>query len=254
MNCRHILQYVVSSKRIEALCWEVTTLVLKKRIVMPNDLTPPQPARFNLKSFAKLLPDRYHIVGEDLESFDGFRDGMMQSLTPVTPYECVIAENLIAIEWELLQHRRMRDAGLHRIIRKYICDAVVARERAKYDVALDQHIKSHIDSGADEVDWVVPFPFDQKGAVKLGNALATKAESGWPDDVAAAETEIEALGLETVDLMAEAYRSSDRMVTRHDAKMQELERRRREVKRDFDALQKKRPQEPEIIEGEVVRT
>lgn len=41
---------------------------------------------------------------------------MMRSLTSIPLYERVIAQNLITIEWELLQHRRMRDAGLHRII------------------------------------------------------------------------------------------------------------------------------------------
>ena len=102
---------------------------------MPNEHTPLAPTRFNLTSFAELLPARDHIIGEDPGSFDGFHGGMMQSLAPVTPYEGVIAENLIAIEWELLQHRRMRDAGLRQIIRKAICDAVVAEQEA--DIAAE---------------------------------------------------------------------------------------------------------------------
>jgi hypothetical protein len=37
-------------------------------------------------------------------------------------------------------------------------------------------------------------------------------------------------------------------VARHDDKYQELERRRRDVKRDFDALQKARPIDAKIVE------
>lgn len=59
----------------------------------------PDPLRFNLASFAELLPARDPVIGEAPGSFGGFRQGMLQSLGPATPYECVIAENLVQIEW-----------------------------------------------------------------------------------------------------------------------------------------------------------
>ena len=110
---------------------------------MPNDLTPPDPARFDLQSFADLLPARAPILGEDPGSFEGFRAGMMQSLLPMTPYEGVIAENLIAIEWKLLQHRRMRDAGLRKVVRNHVIEAVVTREEAVHDAELDDAWEAH---------------------------------------------------------------------------------------------------------------
>jgi len=42
-----------------------------------------------------------------------FHAGLTQSLAPATPYEAVLAESLISIEWELLQHRRMHEACQH---------------------------------------------------------------------------------------------------------------------------------------------
>ena len=87
--------------------------------------TLPDPQRFNLDSFAAILPRREAIVGEDPRSWEAFQASMRQSLNPGTPYEAVIAENLISIEWELLQHRRMRDAVLRKTIRSAIRDAVV---------------------------------------------------------------------------------------------------------------------------------
>lgn len=216
---------------------------------MPNDLTPPDPARFSLTSFAELLPARAHIFGEDAGSFEGFRGGMMQSLVPVTPYEGVIAENLIAIEWELLQHRRMRDAGLRRTIRSHIRNAVVEREEAAHELAAEEDWEAHEKAGGTEDDWEF-FSFDKEAAEETGDALAARTDPGTPKDFAAACDEIEAMGLNVIELMGEAYRSSGSTVDLHDEKMQELERRCRDVRRDFDALQKARPAGVETIDAE----
>ena len=62
---------------------------------MTTPQLPADPTRFDLKSFADLLPKRLPLVGEDPDSFDGFRAGMMQSLLPATPYESVMAAALI---------------------------------------------------------------------------------------------------------------------------------------------------------------
>ena len=98
----------------------------------------------------------------------------MQSLAPVTPYEGVIAENLIAIEWELLQHRRMRDAGLRMIIRDHIRRAVIKREKAAWE--------AHEEAGGTDDDWEEPFSFDKQAAKDMGDALADRAEPARPED------------------------------------------------------------------------
>ncbi len=56
-------------------------------------------------------------------------------------------ENLIAIKWELLQHRRMRDAGLRKAVRRAIRRAVVdfapedARDLADRAVSTDEAVR-----------------------------------------------------------------------------------------------------------------
>lgn len=113
---------------------------------MPQDLSLPDPGRFDLKSFADILPARPPIIGEEPGSFKGFRQGLLESLAPTTPYECVVAENLVSIEWELLQHRVMRDAGIRRQISDAIVEATVnisacSREhRVQKDVATSSKI------------------------------------------------------------------------------------------------------------------
>ena len=68
-----------------------------------------------------------------------------------------------------------------------------------------------------------------------------------PEAQARAYEKVSALGMDPVDLMGEAYRSRDRSVTHHDNWLRELEGRRREIKRDFDALQRARPVEATVI-------
>ena len=216
---------------------------------MTKDLTLPDAGRFDLTSFADLLPDRAPIIGEDPGSFEGFHIGMMQSLLPMTPYEGVIAENLIAIEWELLQHRRMRDAGLRSVVRDRVSEAVVKREEAAHEAEIDEAWETHHAEGGTEDDWEEPFSFDLDAAQEAGQTLAQNAVSRDPDTFQAACAEIEAMGLDVVDLMGEAYRSYENSVTRHENKLPDLERRRREVMRDYDTLQRARPIEAEVIEG-----
>lgn len=68
------------------------------------------------------------------------------------------------------------------------------------------------------------------------------------DAQAVAYQEIAALGPHPVNLMGEAFRAYDGLHRKHDQKVQELERRRREVKRDYGALPKARPIEGDVID------
>ncbi|PWK53143.1 hypothetical protein [Silicimonas algicola] len=219
---------------------------------MSRDLTSPSPERFGMTSFADLLPARDPILGEDPGSFRDFHRGMMQSLTPFTPYECVVAENLVAIEWELLQHRRMRDANFRRVIHTSVSDAVLAREEARHEAALDEAWDKFIAEGGDEDAWKAPFEFDKAAALKMAEGLAARTVSQDPDLQAEAYAEVVALGLHPVELMSAAYLAWPAPASKHDDKIQSLERRRREVKRDYDALQKARPVDVKAIEAEVV--
>lgn len=91
---------------------------------MANDISVLDPKWFDLNTFADMLPARDPIPGEDPGTFADFHSVMMRSLAPATPYEGVIAENLVAIEWEPVQHRRMHDASIRRYIREKIIEAV----------------------------------------------------------------------------------------------------------------------------------
>lgn len=146
------------------------------------------------------------------------------------------------------------NAGLRRVIRNSIRNAVIRRERVNHQVALEEAFDAHVSRGGSSYNWEEPFSFNEDSAEEKADALASKAEPSRPQEFAAARAEIEELGLTPVELMGDAYQSSSRIVSKHEEKLQELERRRREVQRDFDALQKARPAAPDTIDGEAIET
>jgi hypothetical protein len=70
---------------------------------------------------------------------------------------------------KLLQHRRMRDAGLRDTIRETIRSAVMERESDKHDVELYAAWGAFSDAGGAEDDWEEPFEFDEAAAQELAN-------------------------------------------------------------------------------------
>lgn len=222
-----------------------------------NSVSAPDPGRFNLTSFADILPRRDPIVGEDPGSFSMFHAGMTQSLAPATPYECVVAESLICIEWELLQLRRMRDAALRETIREQICEAFVIAHETIHQHFLTQNLEDHLSGGGTKEDWEPPEDFDADAAEEAGQDLATRASSHDPQVQAEAYEEIEALGITPLDLMLMAYHGERDSLDDQDARIRDREQRRHEMMRDFDRLQSARRiasavEDAEVIEAEVI--
>ena len=210
---------------------------------MPKQQKLPDAARFGIQSFAELLSTRPAVLGEVPGSFDAFREGLIASLIPVTPYECVVAENLIAIEWELVQRRRMHNAEMREDLRFRIKRAVEAHYKVIHDAALDADWRAFIDAGGYKNDWQEPYLPSKDAADAFQRALDDRCMTSDPVALAGLEADLSVLGISTVTLMSAAYASTSGASGKHDAKIPELERRRREVRRDYDALQSARPLE-----------
>ncbi|EAQ06410.1 hypothetical protein [Yoonia vestfoldensis] len=210
---------------------------------MPKQPKLPDPARFGIQSFAELLSTRPAVLGEVAGSFDPFREGLIASLIPVTPYECVVAENLIAIEWELVQRRRMYNAEMREDLRFRIKRAVEAHYKVIHDAALDADWRAFIDAGGYKNDWQEPHLPNKDVADAFKRTLDDRCMTNDPVALTELEADLAAMGIFTVTLMSAAYASTSGTLAKHDAKIPELERRRREVRRDYDALQSARPLE-----------
>lgn len=57
------------------------------------------------------------------------------------------------------------------------------------------------------------------------------------------EADLSAMGISSITLLSAAYGNANGVSARHNVKIQERERRRREVRRDYDALLSARPLE-----------
>ena len=221
---------------------------------MPHkkSVAAPDPGRFNLTSFADILNRREPIVGEDPGSYALFHAGLTQSLAPVTPYEAVLAESLICIEWELLQHRRMRDASLRETIREQICNAVIIAQEMIHNQEVAQDLEDHLVGGGEEEDWEHPGDFDEDAAKEAGQDLAARASSHDPQVQALAYEEIEALGVTPLDLMRMAYQGERHTLDDEDDRIRDREQRRHEMMRNFERLQAARRNAPVVEDAEVM--
>lgn len=220
---------------------------------MATAISKLDPQAYNLESFRDLLDTRQRIIGEDPGSYESFHAGMMQSLAPAVPYEYVIAENLIAIERELQQHQRMRDANLRALTRQAVVAAIFKSHKETHETYWGEHwdeeSEKHTDAGLSEWEWEEKISFDEPAAWAEGEALARDLVSEDHEAQVKACEKITAHGMDPVLVMSEAYRTSDTAVTHHDMKITDLERRRRDVKRDYDLLQNNRPVDATFIDA-----
>lgn len=220
---------------------------------MPKDLKSTDPKRFGLTSFADLLAPQSSIPGQDPDTFEAVREGIFASLAPTTPYECLLAENLVSIDWELLQHRRMRDDLLRQEVFEGVSKSIVAFEKKKHDAERDKAWARHVESGGTEEDWVAPSEFESAAAQKLASDLVSQAQSSDAANRKQAQSAIQSMGINLTDILSCAYlgnsNGSTTSIARHADEIVALEKRRREVLRDFGAILEIRPIEAEVIEG-----
>jgi len=205
----------------------------------------PDPERFGLTSFLDLLPKREQMPAQASQDFEEFRLQLLRALLPGTAYECVTADNLIALEWELQQHRRMRDRCYVNNVREKVVEAYIAFRRDAHEAELDKEYDDWIDAGHAENDFVNRL-FDKKAARRAGEALALRAVDPNPETALKAENEIAGLGMDLLSVLANVFATWNSHAGYHDRKIAELEKRKRDVKRDLDALRSLRP--AEIIE------
>ena len=168
----------------------------------------------------QLLPD------EDATTFEALRDVLFADLAPGTPYERLLARNLVDLEWEALRHRRFRD---HLI-------------RAEYrDIAVGGFQKGE--------DWLysqlVPSETDKTNAFALVNSD--------PKPLVAAEKELAKLQISPSEILAKAYKKLSRDLEPHERQLAEIEVRRRRLREDYDRLKaaKAKPvEDAEILAAE----
>lgn len=206
---------------------------------MSHELSTPVAFRADPATFGRSLPARRPIPGEEEGGFEAFRDALTSSLAPMTPYEAALAENLVSIEWDIVQLRRAQDRRVTRAILKAVADLYVTRSRERHEASLDAAFADFAAEGGRDRDWSDPVAFDEDKAREAGLELAHRACSNNPDTKWGAVEEIAKMGLDLADAMSATY---DAQVGKHaDGALSILEQRRRHLMRDYETLQTRRP-------------
>ena len=196
------------------------------------------PSDFGLNSFQELIYQPPQHVGDNLDDLDAFRDALLNDLTPIRPHEAVMAENIIMIEWDivqiLIQKRQIARAELFdEIIRQYV---KTAEDKFNKEEKLKQ-IKEQEEQGRDYIDfrWEKKIfnPYDAETEAK---SVISHLKSGDKDRIEQAQIQMkeDLPSLETIP--AAVYDTGSKYRELDDA-LSVLERRRRCLLEDYKNLQ-----------------
>ena len=165
----------------------------------------------------QLLPD------EDPETHAALRDAILLDLTPGTPYERILAEQLVTLEWEALRHRRMRDSLL---LAEYRDQSVGVFQEGKVG-----RIGSHRRN-------------------ERANEMAFDLVSTNKDRRTEAMQALEDAQITPSEIVAKAYSALARNLQPHEGQIAAIEGRRRKLRGDFERLKAARARP--IEEAELV--
>jgi len=151
----------------------------------------------------QLLPD------EDPETHRALSDAIFLNLMPGTPYERILAEQLVTLEWEALRHRRLRDSLLMAEFRDQSMGVFKEGEVGRvYSFQQTQNAKE--------------MAFDLVGTNKNKRTKAMQA--------------LEAAQITPSEILAKAYKELAGSLDLHERHIAEIEVRRRKLRDDYDRL------------------
>jgi len=162
---------------------------------------------------------RYLLPDEDPAEFTTFSDAILQELAPIGSYQLHMAMNLVYIEWDMLRHRRLLAAVLRTEFRR-----------------MAEGVEENGDPGHSSMS------FSMRSNTQFGKLLLARDAKG--------EAVLARTGVLRSEIAAAALVSRRETVAYHEARIADLERRRRQLLSDFDRL-KARKTPPEDLEDAI---
>ena len=162
---------------------------------------------------------RYLLPDEDPAEFTTFSDAILQELAPIGSYQLHMAMNLVHIEWDMLRHRRLLAAVLRTEFRR-----------------MAGGVEENGDPGH------ASLRYSMQADMQLGKLLLARDAKG--------EAVLAKTGVLASEIAAAALVFRRETVAYHEARIADLERRRRQLLSDFDRL-KARKTPPEDLEDAI---
>lgn len=195
---------------------------------------PPAAKKSKPANLQDLVPGLRLMPGEDYEMMERLRTSLMAELGPCTPYEHVLAANLVTLELECVRLRSMRDDLLMNAmidVTQRLISSEMLRER--------------VDELAGETAalWDIEREFDARRA-KLYRDRSGKRLLAYLHDN----------GLDAAAIRAEAYAFAGEQLYPFEAQLAAAEQRRRRLLSDYADLRAKNLASPgdDVLDAELI--
>ena len=201
-------------------------------------------------SFAELVAKRPAIFGEDPGGYQTFHASLMNTLAPQDSYELVLADELVQLCWQINQTRHLETTHMRRNIREQIYAAVTNNLSDAYDARWDTEWDAHIEAGGREFTFKPSIKHTPEDWAERAEDLAARATCLITDTAHQAHVELSAMGIDAATITYAAFfePGTTHRLDRLEERQHTLERRRRELQRDYERLQERRPIEASAAE------
>lgn len=201
-------------------------------------------------SFAELVAKRPAIFGEDPGGYQMFHASLINTLAPQDSYELVLADELIQLCWQINQTRHLETTHMRRNIREQIYSAVTDSLTDTYDAQWDAEWDAHLEAGGSEHTFTPSIKRAPDEWAERAEVLSERATSLVTDTAKQAHTELSAMGIDASTTTYSAFfePGTTHRLDRLEERQRTLERRRRELQRDYERLQGRRPIEANAVE------
>ena len=198
------------------------------------------PSDFGLNSFQELIYQPPNRAGDHLDDLDAFRDALLTDLAPMRPHEAVIAENIIMIEWDILQILMQK----RHIARSSIFDEITNQYvKLAEDEFYEEERRQRLVDKEQNDDFFASFTsygrydvFDPHYAKIAASQVIAQLKSGKVDQIEKAQVQIKADLPFPETILSVVYETGSKYRELDDV-LSDLEKRRRRILEDYRNLQ-----------------
>ena len=193
-----------------------------------------------------LLPERPAIIGEFSPAYEAFRVATLSDLAPVTQYEFLQAQQLVDLNWSILQLKSSSDVELSTSMERNMGRLIDNKLEGNAESESRRQLNQYLAAGGDEDEFEDNVDWDGMDAQRDGIVEGLKSTD--PDRRGQAFVEANALGVDP-RLVLSAQLLKNVNYRRHIDKLPDLEKRARLLSAEYREIQKARPIEVVSVSG-----
>jgi len=189
-------------------------------------------------SINDLLPERPAIIGEFSPAYEAFRVATLSDLAPVTQYEFLQAQQLVDLNWSILQLKASSDVELSTSMERNMGRLIDNKLEGNAESESRRQLNQYLEAGGDEDEFEDNVDWDGMDAQRDG--IVERLKSTDPALRGQAFVEANALGVDP-RLVLSAQLLKNVNYRRHIDKLPDLEKRARLLSAEYREIQKARP-------------